>query len=390
MKILMIVQNDFVNDTRVFKEAKTLGQEGHTVQILALHSKDLCQNESFGNFNVKRIILKTRDKLSNRNRYIQAIKYLEFFKKCLDFARKFNPDIIHCHDVYTVPIGFRIKRQLKSKLVYDSHELWSRVHNVESLPRIISKITKYFEKKAVTESDTVITVSDSISNYFVKHYELKNKPLVLRNIPNKNTLTNSSNLLRNKLNISPEEKIILYQGAVQVGRGVDKIIKLLPNLDSRIVLVILGGGPLIDKIKDLVSSLDMNARVFFHESVNQEELIDYTSSADLGIHLMQNICLNHYYALPNKIFEYLQAGIPIVCSEFPEMRKIIEDYRVGMTVDPEKLEKTAKEVNSLILDQEQMKLVKEKVRQARQVLCWENEQKILVDAYNNLAKDFNK
>ncbi|NFP92688.1 glycosyltransferase family 4 protein [Clostridium sporogenes] len=385
--ILMVVQNDFVNDSRIIKEANTLGRCGFNVKVLALHNKGLKEEEKFEYFIVKRIKLNTRDRLS-KNKLSQIVKYMEFKKKCLQEAKKFNPDIVHCHDIYTLPIGKVIIKKLsntkKIKLIYDSHELWSQASNNLSMPNILVKLQNNIEKNVIKKCDKVITVSDSIAQYLMKQYKLEKKPTIIRNIPYmKKEITNKS-IFHEKFNIEKNKKIVLYQGAVGKGRGIENLIKAMQYTKDNIVLVILGNGSMVKKYKEMANKLAVKDKVYFHSAVDPKELIDYTSSANLGMSLIFNICLSYYYSLPNKMFEYIQGEIPVLCSNYPDMKEIIQNYGVGQTVEPNDVGEIAKAINEILSKDDEYCEYKNNCKIAKEQLNWEKESNVLIQLYKDI------
>lgn len=383
-KVLMIVQNNFVNDSRIIKEANTLGKNGYEVKVLSLHDKDLKEKEKFEFFEVERIHLSTRNKLSKKIVYIQFIKYLEFYMNCIKRAKKFRPDIVHCHDLATLPIGKRIRNLCNCKLVYDSHELWSHSSGIEKYSKFFLKVRNDLEKKIALKSDAIITVSNSIANKLVDQFGLEKKPIIIRNIPLRKEIKEEQDLFRKKFNIKSDEKIILYQGGIEKGRGIEKIIQIIPLIESNIVLVLLGNGTLIPKLKELTEKLKIQNRVFFHEAINQDILLNYTNSADVGLSLIENCCLSYYYSLPNKMFEFIQANLPIICSDFPEMRNIVKGFEIGEVANPEDKLKIAQAINDIVLNQDKFNYYKKNCQKAKKVLNWENEEKLLLKLYTNL------
>src|SRR5699024_9767763 len=131
--------------------------------------------------------------------------------------------------------------------------------------------------------------------------------------------------------------------------------------------------------------LDIKDKVFFHEAVRQDILFHYTNSADLGIHLMENTCLNHYYALPNKIFEYIQAELPIICSNFPEMKKIVSDFNVGEVVESNDISKIAQLINDILSNDDKLNFYRRNCIITKDILNWENEKEILLNIYERIT-----
>ena len=181
----MIVQNDFVNDSRIIKEASALGKRGFEVNVLALYNNGLKEVEDFQFFLVRRMKLVTRSKLG-KNKFGQAFKFWEFKGKCVREALKFQPDFVHCHDVYTLPIGEKIVKELgkeNTKLIYDSHELWSQASNNLTMPKPLLYIQNSIEKRVIKKCNSIITVSPSIVRYLKDTYNLSKNPILIRNIP---------------------------------------------------------------------------------------------------------------------------------------------------------------------------------------------------------------
>lgn len=385
-KILMIVQNDFVNDSRIIKEANSLGKNGFEVKVLALHNNGLKENEDFEYFSVKRIKLSTREKLG-KNKISQIFKYLEFKNKCTREAIIFKPNYIHCHDIYTLPIGEKILKKIKNKnvkFVYDSHELWSEASNNITMPPILLKMQNNLENKIIRQCDEVITVSKSIVKHLKDKYNLNKQPILIRNIPYQHKNVNSEKLFHKKFNLDYNKRIVIYQGAVAKGRGIEPLMEAMKYTNDNIVLVILGNGAMVEKYKKMRDNINLKDKIYFHEAVSPNELISYTSSADLGISLVKNICLSYYYALPNKMFEYIQAEIPVICSNYPDMQDIVKTYKVGETTEPDDSEKMANEINKILSDTNVYEEYVKNCKYAKEQLNWEEESKKLINLYNML------
>ncbi|WP_102400024.1 glycosyltransferase family 4 protein [Haloimpatiens massiliensis] len=386
-KVLMIVQNDFVNDSRIIKEASILAKNGYDVKVLALHNNDLLEQECIQGFKVKRIKLYTRNRLG-KNEFIQAIKYLEFKKKCKEEALSFLPDIVHCHDVYTLPIGEEIVKKIRKiknvKFVYDSHELWPEASNNLSMPKILLNIQNMIEGKIIRKCDKVITVSESIVNYLKEKYNLGEYPVLLRNIPYKHSSIENRKLFHKELNIEENKKIVIYQGVIGSGRGIENLIKAMKYTNENIVLVLLGNGNKVDEYKNIVIKNELQNKIYFHEAVDPSVLIKYTSSADLGMSMIMNICLSYYYSLPNKMFEYIQSEIPVICSNYPDMSEIISKYNVGEVANADSYNDIAESINKILSDEDICQIYKNNCKLAKKQLNWEEESKKLINLYNEL------
>jgi len=382
----MIVYNFFVDDNRVIREAKTLVESGYEVTIFALHKRGLREKEEMHGFKVNRIYL-TSERLPQYNIF-QILKYFEFGMRCYLKIRKKDISICHCHDLEALPIGYLIMRSKRCKLIYDSHELWGDPGYLSfsrpSYPEIIFFIQRELERFIMKRAKVVITVSDSIADFIARQNKIR-RPYVIKNVPDL-IKKRKSNKIKEKIGIiSDKRKIILYQGGIQRGRGLENLILSMRWVDNN-VLVILGDGVIKEELKGLATKHKIGEKVFFIDAVPPGEILSYTCSADIGVHPIENICLNNYYCLPNKLFEYLMAGLPVVISNFPEMAKIVKRYEVGEVFNPEEPQDISRAINSLLNNSDKYKRYKENTKKVIQVYNWENEEKKLLRIYKEVLK----
>ncbi|MEI8605382.1 glycosyltransferase [Pseudoalteromonas sp. B160] len=185
------------------------------------------------------------------------------------------------------------------------------------------------EKLLIGFADKVITVSDSIAEEYVRLYNIE-KPHLVLNCPAYIDVS-KNNLFRDNFAIHAEQKIFLYQGALNKGRGIEILLEAFKKLnDSTKVLVIMGYGEL-EKIVKLEA--DNSQNIFFQPAVKPEVVLNYTSSADFGVSFIEDSCLSYRYCLPNKMFEYTMAGLPVLVSNLVEMKKFVEEHSVGVVSD---------------------------------------------------------
>lgn len=376
--ILFLSINGFKNDSRMTKQAITLSKAGYSVKIMTVHKETLNEYEKNEYFEVYRLKLSTKN--MGKNKLIQLIKMFEFNKRVIEKLKDINfiPDIVQSFTSYPLNTAFKIKNKLNKdiKIIYDPRE-YVKAQNTSRFNRIL---ILFLEKIYIKKVNSIITVGEYIAEFYKKDYSLKKKPILLRNIPffYENKLKN--NKLREKLNISLENKILLYQGALLKGRGLEKLIEVFSKLPSNLSLVFMGEGILKEKLKNKAKELGVDKRVYF-TLVSNKELLEYTSSADIGIYLMENTCLNHYYALPNKLFEFVQGELPIICSNFPEMSKIVSKYNIGEVINPSNENEIIEKVIFLLNNLERYK---ENLKIAKKELCWENEENKLISLYKEV------
>ena len=371
--IANIVLNDFTNDSRVLKTSNSLIQFGYKVTVVAMHGKGLVEKEMIGDINVDRVKLTSRS--WPKYKPIQLLKYFEFV--CRAFWRYKSVDIIHCNDLSTLPVGLLIKLLGKDvKVVYDCHEYETEINGLKGLEK---KVKKNLERLLIRFSDQVITVSDSIADEYVRLYGIPKPRLVLNCPPYQRTA--EYNIFRETFGIREDQHIFLYQGGLSKGRGIEILLEAFEKVSSdKNVLVCMGYGPLKNLIEEK-SKLSNN--IYCHPAVSPQVLLKYTSSADHGILFYEDTCLNHRYCSPNKIFEYMMAGLPVLVSNLYEMKRLVEAHEVGI-VAAENSVQSFKQAVEMSVNQNYGKTV-ENVIKASEFFCWEAQEKVLREVYRDIS-----
>lgn len=371
-RVANIVLNDFTNDSRVWKITKSLASFSYHATVVAIFNDGLEKNEHVAGVEVERIKLITRP--WPKWKAVQIIKYLEFMFRA--FFRYRKADIVHCNDLNALPISLLIKLLGRDvKVVYDCHEYETEVNGLKGFEK---KMKKLLEWGLIRFADQVITVSDSISDEYVRLYAV-NKPRVILNC-SAYIGQIKSDILRENLGIRPDQKIFLYQGGLGKGRGIELLAEAFTRVSSdKNVLVYMGYGPLEETIKRKARE---TGTIFFHPAVPPDVLLNYTSSADYGVSFIEDVSLSDRYCLPNKIFEYLMAGLPILTSNLPEMKSLVERERVGIVATDNTIEGFADAIASLL--EADYGTMKENVLKARQKYCWEQQEKVLREVYDEL------
>lgn len=242
--------------------------------------------------------------------------------------RNVKSTIYHSSDLYTLPAMHRAASRHQAHLVFDSRELYT--HLPAAIRRPWVGVTwKAIQYLYIRRADCVYTVSESIAQHLQKHFRL-NTVHLMRNVPRPQALV-PKNSLRKHLDLPPDAKIVLHQGSLQQHRGGAAMVEAMRYTDDA-VLVFMGGGPLKPEIQRRVNESKLDSKIRFMDPVPPDQLLSFTASADLGLTFLEDCCLNHRYALPNKLFEYLAAGIPVIASNLPEIAQIIERFDVGCVV----------------------------------------------------------
>ena len=381
----MVVLNSFTHDARVLREATALREDGYRVTVICLRQGDLSGKETIDGVEVRRVRLLTRS--LPRLTLARLVKYVELVFKTVRIASSLRPAVVHAHDLGALPVGYLIKRFTGAKLVYDAHELESDHAVPEARPpawfRWSARIVEHF---GIRRSDAVITVSGGIADELARQDGIA-RPVVVRNVAQTIKTTSPAVDLRRMLHFPPDSKILLFQGAIARERGVWSVINALPYLNDVVSVVFLGrSSP--ETQHDLsakASALGVAIRVRFLEEVPPDQLLSYTRGADLGLEPTLGSTKNSRYALPNKLFEYIAAGLPVAVSNLPEKRKIVEEYGIGACFEPNDPEDLARAVQSILSPPATYTRIRRSVAKARESLNWDREKGRLLDLYERLS-----
>jgi glycosyltransferase involved in cell wall biosynthesis len=278
-------------------------------------------------------------------------------------------DVFLSNDTDTLPANYFAARIRSKHLVFDAHELFPEVPELANRPTVKNIWTK-IENKIFPRLKNSYTVCKSISDEYHKKYGIRME--VVRNIPYaeipiKEPSTRVKNII-NDIEKQKQEnkKIIIYQGAVNIGRGIEPVIKAMPLLPDFIFYVV-GDG-------DIIHKLQAGEQVVLTGKIPADELRYITEKADVGVNILENKGLNYYYALPNRIFDYMRAGIPVVSTDFPEIRNIIEKYNAGVLITDCQPKELAKAIIQAI----------ENKKQIKNDLSWEKESKKIIEIFSTL------
>jgi len=372
-KVISIVLNNFKNDSRVLKTNISLQNGGYDVQVVALWEDGVQEFETIQNIPVHRIKLKSKN--WSKNKLVQIIKYFEFLYKVI---RKYkNNDIFHCNDLNTLPIGVVIKLFLNknAKIVYDAHEYETEINGLSGIQK---SLTKALEKFLIKYADKIICVSDTIANEYIKLYGIDKPALVLNTPPFKQIY--KKDIFRETFDIKKDQTIFLYQGGLSSGRGIDILLETFKTINNpNAVIIFMGYGVLEDKI---IKASQKYSNIYFHKTVSPDILLDYTSSADFGISTIEDSCLSYRYCLPNKIFEYLMAEIPVIVSNLYEMKRLVEQNDIGVVAKestPLRLKDAIQKATTL-----DKGILQKNIKKVKNIYNWENQEKVLLDIYKGL------
>lgn len=371
-KVINILFNDFTNDNRVLKESRSLIKDGFKVELVCTR------------FEKKNPKEENREGIMIRRVYVGSIVFLpiNLFFFWLNVIKLYkNESIFHCNDLYALPPAYFIKKFFNSKvkIVYDCHE-----HETEALiylgRPLLKWFAKIFERKMIKSANKVITVSDSIAEEYRDLYNIE-KPSLVMNCPSFMS-PHRLNLFREKFNIGNDKIIFLFHGEYLKGRGIENLIEIfreLERLNNKLVLILLIYGKDLEELK---KRIDGSNNIFWHDKVSVDVYMDYVSSVDWGISLMENLCKNYNYSLPNKLFDYIMAGLPVIVSDLKEMKKFVEENNVGYVVDSTDSDKVIELLKNI--SKEDAKEFNKNLEIVAKKYSWEEQEKVLINIYNSL------
>ncbi|MDH8702116.1 glycosyltransferase involved in cell wall biosynthesis [Dysgonomonadaceae bacterium PH5-43] len=315
-KITVSVINDLVTDQRVHKVCSSLYEAGYDVKLVGRKfrtSKEL--NREYATDRMRLVFNKS------------FLFYAEYNLRLFFYLLFDKADIFLSNDTDTLAANYLAAKIRGKQLIFDAHEMFPEVPEVTNR-KFVKKVWTKIEDWIFPKLNICYTVCKSIADIYNKKYNIDMQ--VVRNIPFAN---NASKLTKNKALIdSKGKKVIMYQGAINIGRGIEWVVDAMPYLDDFIFYVI-GDGDILDDLKDKVNKQKLNDKVIFTGRIPFEQLPQYTACADIGVNLLENKGLNYYYSLPNRIFDYIRSEIPVLATDFPEIRRIVDTYKVGVLVN---------------------------------------------------------
>ena len=396
LEIVMLAISNMRFDPRVQREAQALARGGYHVKIIVPdnHTPPLAETPLNWGPGIEFVLLPWQ-----AASYIMSYPFL-LGRIMLDYAIKENPFAFHCHDLTTAVIGLAAARKVGTRCVCDFHEWWSEMSEwnyiekkfVDPLPKT-KRFFKFAERFIMSRADAVITVCDSIAHELEKNVKGSSAEItVIRNIPDLNPSPNESDYrnlnLRELFGLQQEQQLVIYQGGVGPSRNLEPVIDALAYA-PRTVLVIR--GPAIEHFaKDYQARAALSGvqdRLFCLDPVPSADVVAAAaaSGAVAGLYTVGQICLSWVYALPNKIFEYMVAGLPILTADYPEVRKLVDHYEIGIVFDPDDPHSIAAAFNRFATEPYLVASMRSRLAAALSDLDAEMEWQKIVDLYDGLA-----
>ena len=377
----MAVTNDLLTDQRVDRSCRALSEAGYEVTLVGRRLPESAVLEARPYRCVRMRLLFRRS----------AWFYAEYNLRLLLRLLVTKADAYYANDSDTLlACGWatRLRRKTsagdKIRLLFDAHELFPDVPELVGKPRV-QKVWKWVERTCLPRVDAAFTVSQSVADEYRRRYGVE--MTVVRNLPER--LRVESGEWRNENDANNPQ--LLYQGAVNVGRGVRELVDVMGRLPE-CRLVVAGDGDLLESLRGYAATLPWRERITFMGRVRPEQLHQLTRHADLGLCLLEDLGLSYRYALPNRVGDFAQAGVPLVATGFEEIRRVMEEYGIGTLTEACPTAKEGEEyeqyldrlANTIATTLQQWQTMPQEERdsrfaRARGELCWENEKKTLLE-----------
>jgi glycosyltransferase involved in cell wall biosynthesis len=240
-------------------------------------------------------------------------------------------------------------------------------------------LAKGIERLFISSPSLILVVSDSIADWYATNYKIV-RPTVILNTPRRQSVE-KNNYFRNLFRLKSQQKIFLYQGNLGLGRGIELLIKAFSDRnDDNAVLILMGYGDLEHLAVEMSNTSNI---IFFHAAVPPAELLHYTAAADVGVALIENVCLSYFFCLPNKLFEYAMAGLPCIVSNGIEMQRVVEQAGLGLVIDPDDEDSISGAVEQMVLTD--VSLYQRKARDMVNDFSWETQEQKLLTSLNKLC-----
>lgn len=372
-----IYPSTFANETRILKIVRSLRRASvfSSIAVVALWKEGLPRHEVLEDgIEVIRVAPIFWGGLGGK--LGRVIKVLGWYLGVLLALKGRRVTCFNCHSLPVLPLSVVVKWWKGCVLIYDPHELETETAGLRGVRQRISRV---LERALIRFADAVCVVNRSIAEWYEAAYGLRTVHVV-RNVPSRSTVTPSrTGLLRRSLGLKPDSQLFLYQGLLAPGRGVDVLIDAFSRLPSDRNIVFMGYGELTDRIKTATTSYP---NIHYMPAVPPDVLQAYTADADVGMSLIEDVCLSYRLCLPNKLFEYVACGVPAVVSDFPEMGRFVDQYDCGWRIVP-----GADALVSLLSGLTAGNIASKRINalQASDAFSWQNEEMSLLAMYRALG-----
>lgn len=357
LRVVMLVRNSFTHDTRVEKEARTLRDAGYRVTVVCHAAQGLPMTDDQDGIAVVRV-----QRPSGR---VPGLRFLQFARVLCSTLEDAAPDILHAHDSDALGPIATTARRLDVPFVYDAHELWlGRPPRDRGLPYRVAYRAWYaaLERNLIPKATAHITVSTPIARHLERHYRI-DRVEVVPNYPEDKRPVVERDIRQLTDALPAEAPIILHLGAFLPDRGLEQVVEALRDVPMA-HLVLLGAGPRGVELERYAAKHGVETRVHPLPAVPSDDVISYAASATVGIAPIRPTTLNNAYSLPNKLFQYMAAELPVVASNLPQLREVIEGSGAGVTIDTGSAASIAAALRDLLGDRDRLAAMGRNARKA--------------------------
>lgn len=363
-KIISSAFSNLYTDQRIEKVCRTLYENGYEIKLIGNNWGGAEKMERPYQFSRIPLVSKT---LKTAYFEFNWKLYWELYGKV-----KENQNIIlHANDLDALLPNYLISKKYKIPLVFDSHEIFSEMPAVQG--KMSQKLWRYLQNKIVPKLEFMITASGSYGKWFQDKYGIQ--PVIVQNAPRK--IDFHIEIPANR------PKILLYQGAINPFRGIDKAILAMHHLEN-VIFIIAGDGPRKKEYEDLVIKENLQNKVEFLGKLLPEDLRKITVTADLGMSIEENGGESYLYSLPNKILDCIQARVPLIMANLPELVNIRNQFDVGEIIENHQPETISSAIQK-VLDKGR-KNYQSELEKAANILCWENEEVKLIEVFEKASR----
>lgn len=305
--------------------------------------------------------------------------YAEFNIRLFLFLLFKKVNLFLSNDLDTLLPNFLVSRLRNIPLAYDSHEYYTETPELVNR-KFVQHVWKMMEQFMLSRIDRMITVNESIAQMFRQEYGIE--VVVVRNIPP--SIKISTTKSRSDLGLPVEKKLLILQGSgINIDRGVEELVLAMQYIDNA-VLLLIGNGDAMPVIRNLIKDNHLEDKVMLFPRMNYSEMMCYTQLADVGFTLDKDTNLNYRFSLPNKLFDYIHAGIPVLATPLVEIKAIIDRFQIGGFIDSHQPDIMAKQIGNYLIQNDLMRVWRKNLSFAAESLNWENEEKILLKFYSTL------
>lgn len=390
MLYLKLVPNEFKNQNRDKRELAVARKLGYSVFVIATTKESHNFQERFENYDVYQISTRILGDASWLRWLNRGIAFFEYVIQTVCS----EADIISGHDYVMLAVAYiaNLFKFRKAKLIYDSHEF--ELGRNANRGKFALRWVKFIEGYLLRRVDLTLMVGDKIADSVKNIYKLNERPTVIRNIPSYwrldyDLVKNIRTKFLQEMELPDTACLLMYHGYIVHGEGFEQVIRSLPLLPN-VGLIIMGdeGSPqIIEYLIRIAKEKNVYRQLLFKPAVPIQELKNYIGAVDIEMIMTSDkVAPSYTYSLPNKFFESIQAGVPMICRNLPELKKIVCEYNIGLLVEDDNEESIAEAVIRLKEDRALYARLKENMAKAKEELCWEKESLKLMDAIRQMVK----